>query len=127
MVAVTDAHPNPKATAELVEQLKSSGALDELFAKIDSGEVELTGDGGLVPALIKETLERGLQAEMTSHLGYAKGDREDKVTPNSRNGSYAKTVASEAGNIEISVPRDRDGSFTPRLVPKGVAPAGRAR
>lgn len=99
--------------------MKASGALDELFAKIDSGEVELTGDGGLVPALIKETLERGLVAEMTSHLGYAPGDREGKRTPNSRNGSYPKTVASEAGDIEISVPRDRDGSFTPRLVPKG--------
>ncbi|WP_243729255.1 transposase, partial [Nesterenkonia sphaerica] len=80
---------------------------DELFSKIDSGEVELTGDGGLVPALIKETLERGLAAEMTSHLGYAKDDREAKATKNSRNGSYAKTVASEAGEIEISVPRDR--------------------
>lgn len=119
MVIVTDAHPNPKSAAELVEQLKHSGALDELFAKIDTGEVELTGDGGLVPALIKEALERGLQAEMTSHLGYGPGDREAKTTSNSRNGAYAKTVASEVGNVEISVPRDRDGSFTPRLVPKG--------
>lgn len=119
MVTVTDAQSNPNQAPELIEQLKASGALDELFSKIDSGEVELTGDGGLVPALIKETLERGLQAEMTSHLGYAKGDRDDKVTANSRNGSYAKTVASEAGDIEIAVPRDRDGSFTPRLVPKG--------
>ena len=56
---------------------------------------------------------------MTSQLGYAPGDRESKTTQNPRNGSYAKTVASEAGDIEISVPRDRDGSFTPRLVPKG--------
>ena len=119
MVTVTDAQSNPNQASELIEQLKASGALDELFSKIDSGEVELTGDGGLVPALIKETLERGLQAEMTSHLGYAEGDRDDKVTANSRNGSYAKTVASEAGDIEIAVPRDRDGSFTPRLVPKG--------
>jgi len=119
MVTVTDEHANPKSAADLVEQLKNSGALDELFAKIDSGEVELTGDGGLVPALIKETLERGLQAEMTSHLGYARDDREAKATSNARNGSYPKTVASQAGDIEIAVPRDRDGSFTPRLVPKG--------
>ena len=60
MVTVTDAHSNPKQAAELVEQLKASGALDELFSRIDSGEVELTGEGGLVPVLIKETLERGL-------------------------------------------------------------------
>lgn len=119
MVTVTNTHSNSKSAAELVEQLKDSGALDELFAKIDSGEVDLTGGGGLVPALIKETLERGLQAEMTSHLGYAKDEREAKATSNSRNGSYAKIVASEAGDIEILVPRDRDGSFTPRLVPKG--------
>lgn len=57
MVTVTDVHSNPGGAAELVEQLKNSGALDELFSKIDSGEVELTGDGGLVPALIKETAE----------------------------------------------------------------------
>jgi putative transposase len=116
---VTKTHSNSNQANDIVDQLKASGALDELFSKIDSGEVELTGDGGLVPALIKETLERGLGAEMTSHLGYAPGDRDAKATANSRNGSYAKTVASEAGDIEISVPRDRDGSFTPRLVPKG--------
>lgn len=118
-MTVTNTHSNPNQANDIVDQLKASGALDELFSKIDSGEVELTGDGGLVPALIKETLERGLGAEMTSHLGYAPGDRDAKTTANSRNGSYAKTVASEAGDIEISVPRDRDGSFTPRLVPKG--------
>jgi putative transposase len=118
-VTVTKTHSNSNQANDIVDQLKASGALDELFSKIDSGEVELTGDGGLVPALIKETLERGLGAEMTSHLGYAPGDRDAKATANSRNGSYAKTVASEAGDIEISVPRDRDGSFTPRLVPKG--------
>lgn len=118
-MTVTNTHSNPNQANEIVDQLKASGALDELFSKIDSGEVELTGDGGLVPALIKETLERGLGAEMTSHLGYTAGDRDAKTTTNSRNGTYAKTVASEAGDIEISVPRDRDGSFTPRLVPKG--------
>ena len=52
-MTVTDTRGNSESAAELVEQLKASGALDELFAKIDSGQVELTGDGGLVPALIK--------------------------------------------------------------------------
>src|SRR5690625_3233816 len=120
IVTVTDSKQtkNPGAS-ELVAELKASGALDELFAKIDTGQVELTGDGGLVPVLIKEALERGLNAEMTSHLGYAKDDRGAKTGSNSRNGSYPKTVASEVGDIELSIPRDRDGSFTPRLVPKG--------
>lgn len=106
----------------LVSQLKDSGALDALFEKIDSGQVALTGDGGLVPALIKAALERGLQAEMSAHLGYENGDRGGKAVAgalNHRNGAYPKQVDSEVGPIEVMVPRDREGSFTPRLVPKG--------
>nr|BFF05229.1 hypothetical protein GCM10023233_01980 [Brevibacterium otitidis] len=56
--------------ADVVAELKASGALDGLFARIDAGEIELTGDGGMISVLIREALERGLQAEMTSHLGY---------------------------------------------------------
>ena len=119
LMTVTNTNSVSASGAEAVAQLKASGALDELFAKIDSGEVELTGAGGMMPALIKEALERGLQAEMSSHLGYEPGDRGAKTTMNSRNGSYAKTLATEVGDIEVSVPRDREGSFTPRLVPKG--------
>ncbi len=52
----------------------ASGTVDELLAQIDTGEVVLTGDGGLLPGLIKLALERGLAAELTDHLGYAKGD-----------------------------------------------------
>ena len=58
---------------KFVEQLKGSGALDELFSTIDSGEVELTRNGDLVPALVQETPSRGLAAEMTAHLGCAPG------------------------------------------------------
>ncbi|ACV06806.1 IS256 family transposase [Kytococcus sedentarius] len=104
---------------DLVEELKASGQLDGLFAQIDAGQVELTGDGGFVPALVKAALERGLQAELSSHLGYEKGSVDASAHSNSRNGSTPKTVASEVGSIELDVPRDRDGSFTPRLVPKG--------
>ncbi len=117
---MTDTVGMADATAsDLVEELRRSGALDALFAKIDSGEVQLTGDGGLVPSLIKATLERGLAAELSGHLGYDKGDPEARHYPNSRNGSTPKTVASEAGDIELDVPRDRQGTFEPRLVPKG--------
>ncbi len=70
MVTVMNMNESRNATVfEVVDELKATGALDELFARIDSGGIELTGEGGLVPMLIKETLERGLQAEMTSHLG----------------------------------------------------------
>ena len=104
---------------DLVEELKSSGQLDALFAQIDAGSVQLTGDGGFVPALVKAALERGLQAELTSHLGYDKHAAEGRGSGNSRNGTTSKTVESEVGPIELDVPRDRGGSFTPRLVPKG--------
>lgn len=106
---------------ELVDGLVSSGALDSLFERIDKGDVELTGDGGLIPELVRAALERGLEAEMTSHLGYASSDREGKTasgSTNSRNGSYPKTLATEVGPVTIQAPRDREGSFTPRLVPK---------
>ena len=123
MMTMTDDRVDQPGGADVVAQLKASGALDELFARIDAGEIELTGNGGVIPELIKEALERGLQAQMTSHLGYGPGDREAKAVTdrpvNARNGSYSKTVASEVGDIELTVPRDRDGSFTPRLVPKG--------
>ena len=107
---------------ELVDGLVASGGLDSLFERVDRGEIALTGDGGLIPELMRVALERGLDAEMTSHLGYAPGDRDAKTAggvANSRNGSYPKTLATEAGPVTIQVPRDRDGSFTPRLVPKG--------
>lgn len=101
------------------DKLKASGALDELFAKIDSGEVELGGHDGLIQQLIKAGLERGLQAELTDHLGYERGDPEASLIANSRNGTYPKTVASQVGDVELAIPRDRDGSFSPSLVPKG--------
>jgi transposase-like protein len=107
--------PGAKAAAEFA----ASGALDELFARIDAGEIELTGDGGFVPGLIKATLERGLQVELTDHVGYEKGDPDGRFFPNSRNGSTPKTVASEVGDVGLDVPRDRNGTFTPQLVPKG--------
>lgn len=113
--AVTDSR-------SLVDSLVASGALDPLFERIDGGQIELTGDGGLLGELARVALERGLQAEMTSHLGYAPGDRESKAGgghANSRNGSYPKTLSTPVGEVTVLVPRDRDGSSPPpRLVPR---------
>jgi putative transposase len=105
--------------ADVVQELKAAGDLDRLFARIDAGEIELTGDGGLIPELIKAALERGLNAELSDHLGYDKGDPAASLFANSRNGTTPKTVASQVGDLPLDVPRDRDGTFTPRLVPKG--------
>ncbi|MGH3308500.1 MAG: IS256 family transposase, partial [Nocardioides sp.] len=99
--------------------MAASGALDEIFAKIDAGELDLTGAEGFIPGLVKAALERGLQAELTDHLGYERGAAEASGFDNSRNGSTAKRVATSVGDIELNTPRDREGSFTPRLVPKG--------
>ncbi|MBE7195392.1 MAG: IS256 family transposase [Gordonia polyisoprenivorans] len=109
---------------EGVEALEASGALDELYALIDAGEVKLEGKDGLIQQLIKAGLERGLQAELSEHLGYDKGDPEAALFPNSRNGSSPKTVATSVGEVELAIPRDRDGSFTPTLVPKGSRRVG---
>lgn len=108
-----------RAQNEAAKRLRDSGVLDELFAQIDAGEVQLDGKDGLIQQLIKTGLERGLQAELTEHVGYEKGDPEASLHENSRNGSFAKTVGTTVGDVELAVPRDRNGTFTPRLVPTG--------
>ena len=61
----------------------------------------------------------GCSVELTDHLGYEKGSPDAAAFANSRNGSTPKTVATQVGDVELDVPRDREGSFAPRLVPKG--------
>nr|WP_244298520.1 IS256 family transposase [Micromonospora cremea] len=101
-----------------------AGLLDEVMRRVDAGEVALTGEGGFLPEMLKAVLQRGLQAELTGHLGYEKGDPAGRGSPNSRNGSTPKTVMTEVGAVPLEVPRDRAGTFEPRLVPKGVRRAG---
>ena len=119
-----DREERRRVQREGVEALEASGALDGLYAMIDAGEVQLEGRDGLIQQLIKAGLERGLQAELTEHLGYEKGDPEAGQYPNSRNGASAKTVATSVGDVELAIPRDRNGSFTPLLVPKGSRRVG---
>jgi len=121
---VTMTKPNPereerrRQQKEIADRLKASGALDDIFAKIDAGE-PLAGEGGLIGGMLKAALERGLDAELTEHVGYERGDAEASLHENSRNGTSSKTVATEIGDIDLAVPRDRNGTFTPMLVPKG--------
>ena len=103
---------------EQTDALVASGALDDVFAKIDSGQ-PLTGQAGLLNSLLKATLERGLGAELSEHLGYELGDPDAASFANSSNGYSVKTVATEVGDVELRVPRDRNGTFTPMLVRKG--------
>lgn len=124
-MTMTDEHPafghvTPAPSArEVINDAIDAGLLDDLMGRIDDGTLRLTGEGGFIPEMIKAVLERGLAAELSDHLGYDKGDPVGRFLPNSRNGTTAKTVHSEVGSIGLDVPRDRDGSFEPRLVPKG--------
>ena len=108
------------AAARLSRELLSDEAIDGLLGRVGDGEVRLTGPGGFLPEMIARVLERGLGVELTDHLGYERGDPAGRGTDNSRNGSMAKTVATEVGDVEMSTPRDRAGTFTPRLVAKGT-------
>ena len=92
--------------------------LDQLLANYEKPE-DLTGDDGLFKQLKKALIERALGAELTEHLGYEKGDPAGRGSGNSRNGTSSKTVLTDDGEVAIAVPRDRAGSFEPRLIAKG--------
>jgi putative transposase len=95
-----------------------SEILDELMAGYERPE-DLLGEEGLFKHLKKALLERALGAELSEHLGYEKGDPSGRGTGNSRNGYSPKTVLADDGEIDLAVPRDRNGTFEPVLVPKG--------
>jgi len=92
--------------------------IDELLQGYTS-PADLLGDDGLFKELKKRLLERALGAELSEHLAYEKGDLAGWGSGNSRNGYLAKTVIGDDGAIEIAVPRDRNSTFEPQIVPKG--------
>lgn len=92
--------------------------IDELVGRAQAEGVQLTGEGGLLRQLTKRLLESALEGEITDHLGYDKHDPAGKNGGNSRNGTRARTVLTDVGPVEITVPRDREGSFEPKIVKK---------
>src|ERR1700756_1172271 len=92
--------------------------LDQLLANYEKPE-DLTGDGGLFKQLKKALIERALGAELSEHLGYEKGDPAGRGGGSSHTAQRGKTTLPEAGEVKISVPRDRAGSFEPQLIAKG--------
>ncbi len=114
----------PVTAREAVDKMVQAGLLDDLMGQVDGGGLQLTGEGGFLPEMVKRVLEAGLEAERTGHLGYEKHDRAGDGSGNSRNGFTAKRLGTEVGDIDLAVPRDRNGSFEPRLVPKGQRRVG---
>jgi transposase-like protein len=94
--------------------------IDELMAKVKTDGIELLGEGGLIAQFSKRILERALDEELTDELGYERGDPAGRGSGNSRNGTTPKRVLTEIGAVDLDVPRDRNGAFDPRIVPKGV-------
>ena len=112
-----------KAAQRLTESLSPS-AIDSLIKDAKSSGTPLDGVDGLLNQLTKAVLERALEAEMTDHLGYESGDPAGRGTGNSRNGGTSKTVSTRNGPVEMRVPRDRNSSFEPRIVPKHARRVG---
>jgi putative transposase len=92
--------------------------INQLIDRAKTGGLQLTGEGGVLQQLTKRLLESALEGEITDHLGYDKHDPAGRDGGNSRNGTRAKTVLTDVGPVQITVPRDRNSSFEPKIVAK---------
>jgi putative transposase len=103
-----------------LRELVDGRVLDELLerSKDEAGGLRLTGQGSMLAELVAAVLERALAAELGVHLGYGRHERAGAGSGNSRNGYIAKTVQTGVGPVPVQVPRDRNGSFDPVLLPK---------
>lgn len=100
---------------------REKDAIDNIVDQLDLDGVtqdELFGEGGLVKALTSRILNKALEAEMDNHLGYQKHSSLGNLSGNNRNGYSSKQVMTQDQETEISIPRDRNGSFEPIIVPK---------
>jgi len=100
-----------------VRELLPDELVDELLAGARTEE-EIVGPGGLLAQLTKRLVERALEVELTDHLGYEHGQAPPGGVGNTRNGATSKTLVTEHGPVRIDAPRDRKGTFDPRLVRK---------
>ena len=92
--------------------------IDELLKDYQEPE-DIIGEGGLLKQLTKAILERALESELTHELGYEKYGRAETPTGNARNGTSRKTLKTDHGDMELSIPRDRTSEFEPQIVKKG--------
>jgi transposase-like protein len=94
---------SPEALDALIGDTRTPEELEALFRRMQ-----------------KALVERVLNAELTQHLGYERGETKPTAQENHRNGTTPKTVITDGGSLPLDIPRDRAGTFTPQLVPKGV-------
>ena len=92
--------------------------MNSLVNRVRSEGLRLTGEGGLLAELTRIVVEAAAEGEMEGHLGYSKHDPAGRDGGNSRNGTRAKTVLTDIGPVEVAIPRDRDGTFEPKIVRK---------
>jgi transposase-like protein len=105
---------------EPVDERLVDEVVERLLDRADASGATLLGEGGLLTQVTRAVLERALDAEMTEHLGYEKHDPAGRGSGNSRNGTSSKTVLTDVGAVTVAVPRDRNGQFEPRLIPKNA-------
>jgi putative transposase len=132
-VSVDDSEPGSGESRLAGEATASAGILDrvpddlrkklpdELVDELLAGartEEEVVGPGGLLSQLTKRLVERAMEVELTDHLGYEPHQEPPGGAGNTRNGATPKTLTTEHGPVEIRTPRDRQGTFEPRIVRK---------
>ncbi|ANE81217.1 transposase [Mycobacterium adipatum] len=106
-----------EAAAKLAQVLPAA-AVDALLADAEASGTPIDGPDGLLAQITKSVLERALDVEIADHLGYEHGDPAGNGSGNSRNGHGRKTVLTTSGPVDLEVPRDRNGTFDPQIVPK---------
>lgn len=101
-----------KTKDDLIEQLLK----DVDFSKLTPEQI--TGETGLLKQLTKRIVEKAMNTEMKEHLGYEVNNPDGNNTGNSRNGTSKKTILTDIGDIDIAIPRDRNGEFNPKIIKK---------
>ena len=117
-VAVEGVEPRVATTGPVVVPVVDRGLVAQLVGEAQRQGLPVDGEGGLLAELTRLVLESALEGEITDHLGYGKHERGGSTDGNARNGTRSKTVLTKAGPVTIDVPRDRAGTFEPRIVAK---------
>ena len=115
-----EAAPSPGMLDRLPDEMRDQlpdELVDELLAGAKTEE-EIVGPGGLLSQLTKRLVERAMEVELTDHLGYESHQEPPGGVGNTRNGSTAKSLTTEHGPVAIRTPRDRQGTFEPKLIRK---------